>query len=81
MTDSAIAACSERAVRCAASRWQVPIGGAGFNIPVQDQAALETAAATRGMTAAALGGLILALAIRDGLVDAILDEEPRQPIG
>lgn len=57
MADDVIAARSERAVRCAASRWGLALGvGSPFTIPLRpaDRHVLEYAAHARGISTGAL---------------------------
>ena len=69
MADDTIAARSERAVRVAASRWHVPIGGTG-GLPIalssDDRRRLDDAARARGTTSADLALTLLRMVVRDG---------------
>jgi hypothetical protein len=78
MNDTEIGARSERAIRCAASRWRVPLGAdAPFAIALtaDDREALQGAADDRGVPATTLAATILRLVCRDGLLSAVLDDD------
>jgi hypothetical protein len=67
---------SERAVRCAASRWGLALGiGSPFTIllPLEDRLALECTAELRGMSTNALALAIVRTVVREQLIDAVLD--------
>jgi hypothetical protein len=77
MADHAIAARSERAVCCAASRWGLALGiGSPFTIllPLEDRLALECTAELRGMSTNALALAIVSTVVREQLIDAVLDD-------
>ena len=77
MADHVIAARSERAVRCAASRWGLALGiGSPFTIllPLEDRLALEFTAELRGMSTNALALAIVRTVVREQLIDAVLDD-------
>jgi hypothetical protein len=76
MADHVIAARSERAVHCAASRWGLALGiGSPFTIllPLEDRLALECTAELRCMSTNALALAIVRTVVREQLIDAVLD--------
>ena len=83
MADDVIAAKSERAVRCAASRFGVPVGSNGLlavALSAADRRQLAGAAHERGMTVEALAAALLRQVAHDSLVAAVLDDrEPPAP--
>jgi hypothetical protein len=81
MADDVITAKSERAVRCAASRLGVPIGGNGLlavALSATDRRQLTGAAHERGMTIEALVTALLRQVAHDSLVDAVLDDRSQR---
>jgi hypothetical protein len=77
MADDTIAARSERAVRVAASRWHLPIGGVGL-LPValslDDRHRLDDAARARGTTSAELALALLRVVVQQDLIKAVIDD-------
>ena len=77
MADDTIAARSERAVRVAASRWHLPIGGVGL-LPValslDDRHRLDDAARARGTTSADLALVLLRVVLQQDLIKAVIDD-------
>jgi len=77
--DEAIRSTTERAVRCAASRFGVALGvGLPFtlSLPLKDRNRLAAAAAARRMNATALAVTGLSLVVRDHLFNAVIDDTP-----
>jgi hypothetical protein len=77
MADHVIATRSERAVRCADSRWGLALGiSSPFTIllPLEDRLALECTAELRGMSTNALALAIVRTVVREQLIDAVLDD-------
>jgi hypothetical protein len=78
MADDTIAARSERAVRVAASRWRVPIGG-GDGLPLalslDDRRRLEAAARARGTTSTELAVVLLRVVVQQDLIRAVIDDD------
>ncbi len=81
MADDTIAARSERAVRVAASRWHLPIGGTGglqIALSSDDRRRLDEAARARGTTSTELALTVLRMVMRDGLIAAVIDDDDQQ---
>ncbi len=75
--DDTIAARSKRAVRVAASRWHVPIGGTGglpIALSLDDLRRLDDAARARGTTSADLALTLLRMVVQHNLVEAVIDD-------
>jgi hypothetical protein len=83
MSDYRIAAKSERALRCAASRWGLTFGLGGGTIAVQlsphDRDALTMAAGVRGVSTLELTTKIMHAVLGARLVDAVLDDRDGDP--
>lgn len=79
LEDETVGAVSERAIRCAASRWGVALGtGAAFSVPLSldDRRVLEDAADARGISTSALATAILHVVAEQRLFAAVLDDDP-----
>jgi hypothetical protein len=77
LADVTLAAHSERAVRTAASKWHVPLGGPGtlaLALSSVDQRRLDRAAQARGTTSAELALALLRIVMRDNLIKAVIDD-------
>jgi hypothetical protein len=78
MSDYRIAAKSERALRCAASRWGLTFGLGGGMVSVQlspsDRDLLTLAAGVRGVSTLELTTRIMHAVLGARLVDAVLDD-------
>jgi hypothetical protein len=78
MADDLVAAKSERAVRCLASRLGIGLGaGNPFSLPPAIWRELEDHAAYRGCDGVALAFEILYRVLREHLVDAVLDDQEK----